>query len=152
MPSTSADPADRPHLPEREFSEAEMGAMPEADYMNGAQLGVFRRKLLRLRAELLGSPSLNNELLREEPLVVPDPVDRATMEEEHTLGLNARARSDAFFRKIEDALARIDSGDYGYCEETGEPIGIARLLARPTAKLSLEAQERREFRQKMGEA
>ena len=125
--------------------------MPEADYMNERQRASFRGKLLRLREEVLSSPSLNSELLRDEPLVVPDHVDRATVEEEHSMELEVRARSEAYFQKIEDALSRIDSGRYGYCEETGDPIGIARLLARPTARLSLEAQERREFRQKMGQ-
>jgi DnaK suppressor protein len=71
------------------------------------------------------------------------------VEEEHTMELDARERNQAFLQKIADAMARIDSGDYGFCEETGEEIGIGRLIARPTAKLSLEAQERREFKQKM---
>ena len=81
--------------------------------------------------------------------LVPDPADRATIEEEHALELRTRDRERKLLKKVEQALARIESGDYGWCEETGEPIGIPRLLARPTANLSLEAQERRELRQKL---
>ena len=81
--------------------------------------------------------------------IVPDPADRATIEEEHALELRTRDRERKLLKKVQQALARIDSGDYGYCEETGEPIGIPRLLARPTATLSLEAQQRREIKQKM---
>ena len=82
-------------------------------------------------------------------LMVPDPVDRATIEEEHALELRTRDRERKLLVKIEESLTRIRQGEYGYCEETGEPIGLRRLLARPTATLSLEAQERREKRQKM---
>ena len=88
------------------------------------------------------------EHLRE-TVIVPDPADRATIEEEHALELRTRDRERKLLKKIEQALAQIDSGDYGYCEETGDPIGIPRLLARPTATLSLEAQQRRELRQKL---
>jgi DnaK suppressor protein len=82
-------------------------------------------------------------------VIVPDPADRATIEEEHALELRTRDRERKLLKKVQQALTRIDSGDYGYCEETGEPIGIPRLLARPTATLSLEAQQRRELKQKM---
>ncbi|MEK9720935.1 MAG: TraR/DksA C4-type zinc finger protein, partial [Quisquiliibacterium sp.] len=75
--------------------------------------------------------------------------DRATIEEEHALELRTRDRERKLLKKIQQSLAKIDEGDYGYCEETGEPIGLARLLARPTAGLSLEAQQRRELRQKL---
>ena len=75
--------------------------------------------------------------------------DRATIEEEHALELRTRDRERKVLKKVQQALTRIDSGDYGYCEETGDPIGIPRLLARPTATLSLEAQQRREMKQKM---
>jgi DnaK suppressor protein len=80
--------------------------------------------------------------------LVPDPADRATIEEEHALELRTRDRERKLIKKVQQALARIDSGEYGYCEETGEPIGLKRLLARPTATLSLEAQQRRELRQR----
>lgn len=80
---------------------------------------------------------------------VPDPADRATIEEEHALELRTRDRERKLLKKIEQSIARIDAGDYGYCDETGEPIGVGRLIARPTATLSLEAQQRRELKQKM---
>jgi DnaK suppressor protein len=80
---------------------------------------------------------------------VPDPADRATIEEEHALELRTRDRERKLLKKIKQSLDRIDAGEYGYCEETGDPIGIPRLLARPTATLSLEAQQRRELRQKL---
>jgi DnaK suppressor protein len=80
---------------------------------------------------------------------VPDPADRATIEEEHALELRTRDRERKLLKKVEQSLARIESGEYGWCEETGEPIGVPRLLARPTATLSLEAQQRRELRQKL---
>jgi len=80
---------------------------------------------------------------------VPDPADRATIEEEHALELRTRDRERKLLKKVQAAIKRIDEGEYGYCEETGEPIGVRRLLARPTATLSLEAQERREIKQKM---
>ncbi|HEY7803549.1 MAG TPA: TraR/DksA C4-type zinc finger protein, partial [Orrella sp.] len=73
----------------------------------------------------------------------------ATIEEEHALELRTRDRERKLLKKVQQSLMRIESGEYGWCEETGEPIGVARLLARPTATLSLEAQERREMRQKM---
>ena len=82
-------------------------------------------------------------------MVVPDPADRATIEEEHALELRTRDRERKLLKKIEQSINRIDAGDYGYCDETGEPIGVGRLLARPTATLSLEAQHRRELKQKM---
>lgn len=82
-------------------------------------------------------------------MIVPDPADRATIEEEHALELRTRDRERKLLKKVEQSIARIDEGNYGYCDETGEPIGIPRLLARPTATLTLEAQERREKRQKL---
>ena len=84
-----------------------------------------------------------------QPGLVPDPADRATIGEEHALELRTRDRERKLLKKIEQSIARIDAGDYGYCDETGEPIGVGRLLARPTATLSLEAQQRRELKQKM---
>ena len=80
---------------------------------------------------------------------MPDPADRATIEEEHALELRTRDRERKLLKKVQAAIKRIDDGDYGYCEETGDPIGVARLMARPTATLSLEAQQRRELKQKM---
>jgi DnaK suppressor protein len=122
--------------------------MPEKDYMNAAQLEFFKAKLLALKADLLLHANETTEHLRENVLV-PDPADRATIEEEHALELRTRDRERKLLKKVEQSLLSIESGDYGWCEETGEPIGVPRLLARPTANLSLEAQERRELRQKL---
>ncbi|WP_369405932.1 RNA polymerase-binding protein DksA [Polynucleobacter brandtiae] len=122
--------------------------MSEKDYMNPSQIDFFRQKLLTLKNDLLKNASQTTEHLREN-ILVPDPADRATIEEEHALELRTRDRERKLLKKVEQALARTDSGDYGWCEETGEPIGLNRLIARPTANLSLEAQERRELRQKL---
>ncbi len=130
------------------LTEAELLKMPEKDYMNAGQLDFFRQKLLTLKEDILKNASETTEHLREN-ILVPDPADRATIEEEHALELRTRDRERKLLKKVEQALARIESGDYGWCEETGEPIGLNRLIARPTANLSLEAQERRELRQKL---
>jgi len=129
-------------------SEAELLAMPESDYMNAQQLNFFRERLRQLEQEILSNADETTEHLRETQFV-PDPADRATIEEEHALELRTRDRERKLLKKVQQSIARIESGEYGWCEETGEPIGIPRLLARPTATLSLEAQERREMRQKM---
>ncbi len=129
-------------------SEEELLKMPESDYMNEAQLAFFRLRLQEMERELLENADETTENLRE-TVVVPDPADRATIEEEHALELRTRDRERKLLKKIQQSLASIDSGDYGYCEETGEQIGVPRLLARPTASLSLEAQQRRELRQKL---
>ena len=130
------------------LTEAELLKMSEKDYMNAAQLDFFRQKLQTLKNDILKNASETTEHLREN-ILVPDPADRATIEEEHALELRTRDRERKLLKKVEQALARIESGDYGWCEETGEPIGLNRLIARPTANLSLEAQERRELRQKL---
>lgn len=132
-----------------ELSDAEILAMPEAEYMNSVQMAYFRRKLTLLKQEILNSAGATTEHLREDTVVVPDPADRATIEEEHALELRTRDRERKLLKKIEQSIALIDAGEYGYCDETGEPIGVGRLLARPTATLSLEAQQRRELKQKM---
>ncbi|NYT64642.1 RNA polymerase-binding protein DksA [Alcaligenaceae bacterium] len=130
------------------LTEEKLLAMSEDDYMNEAQLGFFRNRLRQLEAEILANAGTTTENLRETQFV-PDPADRATIEEEHALELRTRDRERKLLKKVQQSLALIDSGEYGWCEETGEPIGLARLLARPTANLSLEAQERREMRQKL---
>jgi DnaK suppressor protein len=135
--------------PVAELSDAELMAMPDAEYMNDVQMAVFRLKLSSLKRDILNSAGETTEHLREDTSVVPDPADRATIEEEHALELRTRDRERKLLKKIEQSIARIDAGDYGYCDETGEPIGVGRLLARPTATLSLEAQQRRELKQKM---
>ncbi len=132
-----------------QLTDQDVLAMPDGEYMNDQQLAFFRLKLQRLKADMLANAGETTEHLREDTVVVPDPADRATIEEEHALELRTRDRERKLLKKIEQAIARIDSGDYGYCEETGEPIGVGRLMARPTASLSLEAQQRRELKQKM---
>ena len=122
--------------------------MSEDDYMNDVQLEFFRDRLRQMERDIRNNAGETTEHLRE-TVIVPDPADRATIEEEHALELRTRDRERKLLKKIEQALAQIDSGDSGYCEETGDPIGIPRLLARPTATLSLEAQQRRELRQKL---
>jgi DnaK suppressor protein len=129
-------------------TEGDLLKMPESAYMNEQQLAFFKHRLQTMERELLQNADETTEHLRE-TVIVPDPADRATIEEEHALELRTRDRERKLLKKVQQALARIDSGDYGYCEETGDPIGIPRLLARPTATLSLEAQQRREIKQKM---
>jgi DnaK suppressor protein len=133
----------------RELSEEELMAMPDTEYMNEKQLEFFRTRLQALKDDLLSNAGETTEHLREDTSIVPDPADRATIEEEHALELRTRDRERKLLKKIAQSLARIDAGDYGYCDETGEPIGLGRLIARPTATLSLEAQQRREMKQKM---
>lgn len=135
--------------PVEELTDAELLAMPDSEYMNDKQMAAFRLKLTLLKRDILASAGETTEHLREDTVVVPDPADRATIEEEHALELRTRDRERKLLKKIEQSIARIDAGDYGYCDETGEPIGVGRLLARPTATLSLEAQQRRELKQKM---
>ena len=120
----------------------------ESDYMNAEHLAYFKHRLQQMEGELLQNADETTEHLRES-VIVPDPADRATIEEEHALELRTRDRERKLLKKVQQALSRIESGEYGYCEETGDPIGIPRLLARPTATLSLEAQQRRELKQKM---
>jgi len=130
------------------LTEDELLAMPESDYMNPAQLAFFQNRLKELENEILANAGATTENLRETQFV-PDPADRATIEEEHALELRTRDRERKLLKKVQQSLQLIESGEYGWCEETGEAIGLARLLARPTANLSLEAQERREKRQKL---
>lgn len=117
--------------------------MPPEDYMNAVQLQFFKAKLLAMRAEILDNARETGEHLKENE-VFADPNDRATVEEENMLEQRVRDRERKLLKKIEQSLSRIESGEYGYCLETGEPIGIPRLLARPTAELSIEAQEKHE--------
>ncbi|MCU0804321.1 MAG: RNA polymerase-binding protein DksA [Burkholderiales bacterium] len=130
------------------LSEADLMRMPVDDYMNDAQLAFFRAMLLDMKRELEQNAGATSEHLRENE-VVPDPADRATIEEEHALELRTRDRERKLMKKVDQSLRRIEDGSYGWCEETGEPIGLARLLARPTATLSVEAQARRELKQRM---
>ncbi|MBR7068827.1 MAG: RNA polymerase-binding protein DksA [Oxalobacter sp.] len=130
------------------LTEEQILKMSDDDYMNEAQLAFFKARLLKMEQDLLRNAGQTTENLRETTLV-PDPADRATIEEEHALELRTRDRERKLLKKVKASIASIDSGDYGWCVETGEPIGVARLLARPTATLSLEAQQRRELKQKL---
>ncbi len=130
------------------ITEKQLLAMKEDDYMNDAQLAFFKQRLQDMEKELLANAGETTEHLRE-TVVVPDPADRATIEEEHALELRTRDRERKLLKKIQQSIQKIEAGEYGWCEETGDPIGVARLLARPTATLSLEAQQRRELKQRM---
>ncbi len=116
----------------------------DEEFMSPVQLEFFRQKLLRWRAELLRDASGTLASLSEGGIHESDITDRASVETDRALELRTRDRARKLIAKIDQALARIDSGAYGYCEETGEPIGLRRLEARPIATLSLEAQERHE--------
>jgi len=116
----------------------------DEEYMNDYQLQYFKNKLINWRAELLSESKDTLQHLREENWNEPDPNDRATIESETSLELRTRGRYKKLIDKIDDAIDRISSKEYGYCEETGEPIGIKRLEARPVATLCIEAQERHE--------
>ena len=129
-------------------TQAELLNMPESDYMNEAQQAFFKHLLKEREAQLRSNAGETAEHLRENS-IVPDPADRATIEEEHALEMRTRDRERKLLKKVQEALRRLENGEYGWCEETGDPIGIPRLLARPTATLSLEAQQRRELRQKL---
>ena len=130
------------------LTEEEVLKMSEDDYMNPAQLAFFKDRLQKLEQDLIKNAGQTTENLLETTLV-PDPADRATIEEEHALELRTRDRERKLLKKVQQSIASIDTGDYGWCVETGEPIGVARLMARPTATLSLEAQQRRELKQKL---
>ncbi|MEZ5895050.1 MAG: RNA polymerase-binding protein DksA [Parvularculaceae bacterium] len=117
--------------------------------MNDRQKQYFRRKLLDWKADILRESKYTLEQLQEESLHLPDLADRASSETDKAIELRTRDRQRKLISKIDAALRRIDSGEYGYCEESGEPIGVRRLDARPIATLSLEAQERHERAEKV---
>lgn len=115
------------------------------DYMSGTQLGHFQEILSAWKQELMFEVDRTVHHMQDEAANFPDPNDRATQESEFGLELRTRDRERKLLRKIDSALSRIDDGSYGYCDETGEEIGLKRLEARPVATLCLEAQERREL-------
>lgn len=131
------------HSEEYILSEAELLAMPDSDYMNTQQLAFFRHLLEKMRTELLDNGQSTITHLKETE-ATPDEADRATQEEEHVLEQRIRDRERKLIHKIDSALNRIANNTYGYCEASGEPIGLKRLIARPTATLSIEEQERHE--------
>jgi len=130
------------------LTEAEVLKQPESEYMSKDQLGFFKEKLVELRGQILHNATDTGEHLRDNE-VATDPSDRATQEEEYTLELRTRDRERKLLKKVDKVIRMVDDGSFGWCEETGEPIGLARLIARPTATLSIEAQERRERMQKL---
>jgi DnaK suppressor protein len=127
----------------RTLSEAEIRKMPESAYMNDTQLEFFRGRLLQMRGEVVDREVDVKERLHQRESFA-DPADRATAEEEHWLDLRLRERESLLLRKIDDALRRIRDREYGYCEVTGEPIGIPRLLARPTATVCVDVKGQNE--------
>lgn len=130
------------------ISEASLLAAPADEYMNTEQLGYFRDLLMAERDALLQSAGNTVHHLQEFE-ATPDPSDRASLEEDHSLELRVRDRERKHLHSIDAALLRIRDGSYGWCEVSGEPIGIRRLIARPTATLSLDAQELHEQQRKM---
>lgn len=123
--------------------------MPEGEYMNQIQLEYFKKKLLEAEQEILDNAKKTTQAFQEQDTnYIADPSDRATLEEEYALELRTRDRERKLLQKIRKVLSLIESGNYGFCEDSGEPIGLKRLLARPTATLTIEAQERREEMQK----
>jgi DnaK suppressor protein len=122
----------------------------EEDYMSPQQLEYFRRRLVAWRDELMQEAQETLDNLRDQSYQeVGDEADRASRESDHSLELRTRDRYRKLIYKIESALAQIDDGSYGYCEDTGDIIGLKRLEARPIATLSIDAQERREIKEKM---
>jgi DnaK suppressor protein len=118
-------------------------------FMNPRQREYFRNKLLAWKEEILRESRETLEHLQNESSQLPDLADRASTETDRALELRTRDRQRKLIAKIDEAILRIDEGTYGYCEETGEPIGVKRLDARPIATLSLEAQERHERRERV---
>ena len=118
-------------------------------FMNERQQEYFRRKLLAWKDEILEESRSTIANLQEDTVALADLADRATSESDRALELRTRDRQRKLIAKIDDAIRRIEDGSYGYCVETGEPISLARLDARPTATLSLEAQERHERRERV---
>jgi DnaK suppressor protein len=121
----------------------------DEEYMGPVMLEYFRQKLHRWRAELLTESDTTLHVLQEGGIQEPDLNDRATAETDMGLELRTRDRERKLLSKIDDALDRVSDGSYGYCEETGDPIGIKRLEARPNATLSVEAQERHEKNERL---
>ena len=130
-------PARRPLPADGSINEDYIRSMKDADYMNEVQFEFFRSRLLQMRDEVLQREVDVKERLHEREIFA-DPADRATAEEEHWLDLRLRERESLLLKKIDDALRRIESKEYGYCEKTGDPIGIPRLLARPTATVCVD--------------
>ena len=134
--------------PTKPLTDAALLKMPASAYMNAAQLAFFRTRLEALRDEMLANAADTGVTLKENENFA-DPNGRATVEEEHMLEQRVRDRERKLLKKIHTALNRIESGEYGWCLESGDPSGLPRLLARPTAEYSIEAQERHEQKEKL---
>ncbi len=151
-PVRDADPVETPgdFAPGHE-AVLPLGYRPSADeaFMNPKQLGYFRRKLLDWKESILREAAGTLETLKAEPMREPDVTDRASSETDWGIELRTRDRQRKVISKIDAALRRIETGDYGYCEVTGEPISLQRLEARPIATMTLEAQERHERDEKI---
>jgi DnaK suppressor protein len=129
--------------------EAEYVPHDDEPFMCKRQRDWFRNRLLVMKQEILDESRETVEAMQESAVNIPDLVDRASAEADRALELRTRDRQRKLISKIDSAIRRIDEGEYGYCEETGEPISLKRLIARPTATMSLEAQERHERREKV---
>jgi DnaK suppressor protein len=129
-------------------TEAQLLKLPASAYMDTDQLAFFAQRLKEMKQALLDNALDTSEHLRENETLA-DPNDRASMEEGNQLEQRVRDRERKLLKKIDAALARIDDGSFGFCQDSGEPIGLPRLLARPTAELSVESQERHERREKL---
>ena len=138
-------------LPPGKIINLESGYLPSEDepFMNDRQREYFRRKLIAWKDEIIRDAELTLTAMQSDTDAHPDLVDRASSEGDRAIELRARDRQRTLIAKIDAALARIEDGSYGYCEETGEPITLARLDARPIATLSIEAQERHERRERI---
>lgn len=133
-------------MPKTDLSDYRPSA--DEEFMNESQLAYFKHKLEDWKDSILEGSKMTINNLQEVSSALPDLVDRASVESDKALELRTRDRQRKLISKIDSALRRIDEGTYGYCDETGEPIGLKRLEARPTATLSLEAQERHERRER----
>ena len=129
--------------------EKEYAPSETEPFMNERQKEYFRRKLIAWKTDILRESRETLDSLQDQSDKLPDMADRASSETDRSIELRARDRQRKLIAKIDSALRRIDEGTYGYCEETGEPIGLKRLDARPIATLSIEAQERHERREKV---
>ncbi len=145
--ATVAEQAEHASAPQT--SDGDYRPSPDEAFMNEQQLDYFRKKLIAWKDALLreGQDTLNT--LQNEPLREPDITDRASSETDWSIELRTRDRQRKLISKIDAALRRIDDGEYGYCEVTGEPISLKRLEARPIATMTLEAQERHERQEKI---
>jgi DnaK suppressor protein len=152
MMATAIPPADRPSS-SQDDARIDLPAdyQPSADeeFMNPRQLEYFRRRLLDWKKQILNEAETTLAVLQNEPLREPDLTDRASSETDWSIELRTRDRQRKLITKIEAALRRIDDGEYGYCEVTGEPISLGRLEARPIATMTVEAQERHERQEKI---